>query len=287
LIALGEEVLRAWPLPVHEGGDKEERGRVLIIAGSRELAGAAVLAADSALRAGAGKVTVATGATVAPIVALAVPEARVIALPENDEGGFGHGAIERIGKLAQRADAVLVGPGMVDASTTCELAASLLRRLRHCPVILDALAMDVVKARVKRFDGPVLLTPHAGEMSHLTGIDKQQIEASQQAFALEWAKRWNALLVLKGETTYIAAPDGKAWCNERGSIGLAISGSGDTLAGIIAGLAARGASIEQATAWGVFLHARAGERLSKKIGPLGFLPREIPAEIPRLLADLS
>jgi NAD(P)H-hydrate repair Nnr-like enzyme with NAD(P)H-hydrate dehydratase domain len=94
-------------------------------------------------------------------------------------------------------------------------------------------------------------------------------------------------VALKGSTTCIAAPSGRQWRYRGGNVGLAVSGSGDVLAGIIAGLAARGATLEQAAAWGVFLHARAGDRLADRCGPVGFLPREMPAEIPLLLKALS
>ena len=271
MIALTDELLRGWPLPFPDGGDKEERGRVLLIAGSREIAGAAMLAGDAALRAGAGKLTVATEASVAPIVALAIPEARVVGL-------------ERAAEFAERADAVLIGPGMTDAA---DLVRSLLPRLRKIPLVLDACAMDVVHDKGMRFESPVLLTPHAGEMARLTGLDKEQVAANQADLASEWAGRWNAIVALKGAITFVASPGGDAWRHDGGSIGLAISGSGDTLAGIIAGLAARGATLEQAVAWGVRLHARAGERLESRMGPLGFLAREIPAEVPALMREMS
>ena len=94
------------------------------------------------------------------------------------------------------------------------------------------------------------------------------------------------MVALKGATTHIAAPDGRLWRHDGGNVGLASSGSGDTLSGIIAGLAARGAPLEQACAWGVALHARAGERLAQRIGPLGYLAREIAGEVPALLHEL-
>ena len=119
---------------------------------------------------------------------------------------------------------------------------------------------------------PLILTPHAGEMAHLCGRSKQTVSADPQGTALEAARRWNAVVALKGATTVIATPDGRLWTHCGGEAGLATSGSGDTLAGIIGGLAARGATPEQACAWGVVLHAGAGARLASR-GPLGFLAR--------------
>ncbi|HVE89890.1 MAG TPA: NAD(P)H-hydrate dehydratase, partial [Burkholderiaceae bacterium] len=104
---------------------------------------------------------------------------------------------------------------------------------------------------------------------------------------LDAARRWNAVVALKGATTFIAAPDGSLWRHTGGNVGLAISGSGDVLAGVIAGLASRGASAEQAAIWGVALHARAGERLAERSGPLGYLARDLSAEVPALMATLK
>jgi ADP-dependent NAD(P)H-hydrate dehydratase len=100
------------------------------------------------------------------------------------------------------------------------------------------------------------------------------------------AQRWQATVALKGPVTHIAAPDGRLWKHEGGNVGLAASGSGDTLAGIVVGLAARGAPLEQAGAWGVALHARAGDRLAERTGPLGFLTRDLAAEVPMLMHGL-
>jgi hydroxyethylthiazole kinase-like uncharacterized protein yjeF len=297
-------LLRNWPLPMPSSdGDKEVRGHVLVLGGSREMPGAVILAATAALRAGAGKLTIATGKSVAQLVALAIPEARVIGLAETDAGGFSVDAVAKLDPLADRVDAILVGPGMQDEPATAELVHALLPRVEgsNTSVVLDACAMGallyppgfardgaapadaVPGAAPFRFRRPVIVTPHAGEMAHLTGIAKEDIVAGPDSAAVAAAERWNAVVALKGARTVIASPDGKLWQHTGGNVGLAISGSGDTLAGIIAGLAARGAVLEQATCWGVALHARAGERLAARMGVLGYLAREIPHEIPALL----
>jgi ADP-dependent NAD(P)H-hydrate dehydratase len=313
-------MLTEWPLPMpSNGGDKETRGRVLIIGGSAEIPGGAILAATGALRAGAGKVAIATVDTIAPHIAIAVPEARVIALPATASGSIGPGAASLLDSICGKVDVVLIGPGMEDEPTVCALIRDLLPRLSGVKVLLDACAMGVVMPQPApkgaggpspcfaegsdlpvtdtiagqpaerhevapvRFKEPVLLTPHAGEMSHLTGMDKDAVQADPILAAADAAKRWNAVVALKGATTFIAGPDGRIWRHARGNVGLAASGSGDVLAGIIAGLAARGASLEQACVWGVALHAMAGERLAERMGVLGYLAREIPAEIPALM----
>jgi len=271
--------LRGWPLPaLDDTADKEARGRIVLVAGSREIPGAAVLAAAAALRVGAGKLAIATGASVAQQMAFAMPEARVIALPETAAGGFDVSGAGLLEGVLQRAQAVVIGPGLMDDAGTRAFVAAVLPWLRQTPVVLDALAMDVV-ADLERFQQPVLLTPHAGEMAHLTGASKEAVLDDPASAALEAARRWNAVVAVKGPRTVIAAPDGQLWQHEGGNCGLATSGSGDTLAGAIGGLAARGAELTQACAWGVVLHAQAGEQLATRLGPVGYLAREIPAEM--------
>lgn len=313
-ITITEACLRAWPLPMPDAaGDKEARGRIFILGGSREMPGAVILAATAALRAGAGKLAIATGRSVAQLVALALPEARVIGLDENDDGGFYPNAVDLVVPLIRHSDAVLIGPGMQDETMTAILMAAIRDALRAAPpdtlprLLLDACAMSI--AHQERFadnvdveilsatEAPagatpllsgcfaqVLLTPHAGELAHLTGLSKESIQQAPQDRAREAATRFGAAVALKGATTCIALPDRRLWEHTGGNIGLAISGSGDVLAGIIAGLMARGASAEQAAAWGVALHARAGEQLARRVGPLGYLAREIADEVPALMA---
>lgn len=286
-IRLDAHLLRHWPLPpVAEDADKEDRGRVLVVAGSREIPGAALLAGIAALRAGAGKLVVATAQSVAQPLALALPEARVIALPETGRGALAPAAVELLADSARRTQAALLGPGLMDGTGTCELVEGLLPLLAHAPVVLDALAMDVVR-QDRRFDQPLLLTPHAGEMAHLLGERKEEILADPLRAARGAARRWNAVIALKGATTVIATPRHDCWRHEGGHPGLATSGSGDVLAGLIAGLAARQAPLEQAGAWAVVLHARAGAALAQRLGPLGFLARELAAEIPPLVSRLQ
>jgi len=284
---LDAQLLRRWPLPaVPDTADKEERGRVLVVAGSREIPGAALLAGIAALRAGAGKLEVATAQSVAPALALALPEARVIAWPETDGGGLAPSAVELLADSARATGAALLGPGLMDGAGTCRAIEGLLPLLVHAPVVLDALAMDIVR-HGRRFDQPLLMTPHAGEMAHLLGWTKEEIVADPLGAGHEAARRWNAVVAVKGATTLIATPGGGCWRHEGGHPGLATSGSGDVLAGLIAGLAARQVPLEQACAWGVVLHARAGAALARRLGPLGFLARELAAEIPPLVSRLQ
>ena len=286
-IEIDARLLRDWPLPEPSGSaDKEERGSTLVVAGSSEMPGAAELAAIAALRAGAGKLAVATGASVAAGLAFALREGRVIALPESDAGGLVLDGLARIEGPLAKADAILLGPGLQDAATTRAFARRLLKRNPHGQVVLDALAMDAV-LELRRFERPPLMTPHAGEMAHLTGLAKDEIDADPERHAREAALRWNAVVALKGATTFIATPDGDCWFHTSSQAGLGTSGSGDVLAGIVVGLAARGAPLAQAAAWAVALHAAAGRALAERIGPIGYLARELAAEVPGLLHKLA
>lgn len=293
-IALDDALLAAWPLPDSGQGGKEERGRVMVIAGSPEIAGAARLAGEATLRAGAGKLVVATAAVPATPLAVALPEARVIGWNVTASGGPAPDAIEVVRDPASRADAILVGPGMQDEGATCALVRALLAGTPRGSVVLDAGAMgarctaDALGRAEHATAAPrVIVTPHAGEMAHLTGRDKEQIDADPVGTATEASRAWNAVVVLKGPVTHVASPDGPVWRHDGGNAGLGVSGSGDVLAGLIAGLVARGATLEQAAAWGVRLHARAGERLAARLGVLGYLAREIAVEVPALMAAIA
>ena len=290
-----DALLREWALPqTPADGDKEVRGHVLVLGGSAEMPGAVILAATAALRAGAGKLTIATGASVAKLVAMAIPEARVIALRETADGGFTGDATAELNPLADKVNAILIGPGMQDEAATAALVRALLPRLNGASVVLDACAMGILlnpdlapQQPPFRFEHPVIVTPHAGEMAHLTGTPKEDILVEPDLHAMRAAEQWNAIVALKGAHTVIASPGRQCWCHEGGNVGLAISGSGDTLAGIIAGLAARGATPEQAACWGVALHARAGDKLAERFGTLGYLAREIPDQIPALMESIA
>jgi hydroxyethylthiazole kinase-like uncharacterized protein yjeF len=182
---------------------------------------------------------------------------------------------------------MLVGPGMQSARAAHALLAPLVGRLRDdATLILDAAAIEVLRTDetlLAPLDGRAVLTPHAGEMATLLGVEKGAVEAAPAELALGAAARFGAVIVLKGATSWIATPDGSLYRYEGGNVGLATSGSGDTLAGIVAGLSARGAPPVNAAAWGVYLHGSAGRALARRMGALGFLARELLAEIPPLL----
>lgn len=287
-----EALLRARPLPRHEEGeDKDGRGRVLVVAGSLEVPGAALLAGIAALRAGAGRLRIATCRGIAPHLGLAVPEALVLGLDETLAGGISAEEAGRLAEGAGRCDALLLGPGMMDPEAVSLLTRRLLEEAEPGPgFVVDAGALKGLmdcRAAVRRHAGRVVVTPHAGEMAGLLGIPREAVEADPLAAALRVAAELGAVVAMKGGCTRIVSPWGEAWSCSQGNVGLATSGSGDTLAGIIAGLLARGASPEDATIWGVYLHGEAGNRLARSRGPVGFLARELLAEIPGIMAGLA
>jgi hydroxyethylthiazole kinase-like uncharacterized protein yjeF len=281
LLNLDRAWLRAHPLPIPGDGGKEERGSVLVVGGGLEMAGAVLLAGTAALRAGAGKLQLATVAGAVAALNVAMPEARVFALPETDGRPSAKAAVVLAEHVAG-CDVLLVGPGMMRDGEG--VAKALLALAPAQPMVLDAGALNAVENAGSRH-GALILTPHAGEMARLLEIDKAKVEADPLAAARTAAERFSAVVVMKGASSHVVAPDGRALLYAGGGVGLGTSGSGDVLAGLIAGLAARGAESYQACAWGVWLHGEAGRRLAKRIGPLGFLAREIATEVPRLMAQ--
>jgi hydroxyethylthiazole kinase-like uncharacterized protein yjeF len=285
------DYLRRVPLPVPaEGGDKEERGRVLVVGGGRETPGAVVLAGVAALRAGAGKLQIATGAGNAPLVAAAIPEARVFALPETKTGKPTRGAVELLAEHADKAQAVCVGPGMIETEDVARFVGRVLGLCTDVPLVLDAGAIACLCAGrelLAEVGERTVVTPNAEELANIRSAPKEEITRDAAASALKAAEEFGAIFALKGRETFIASPDGECLVNRAGSVGLATSGSGDVLAGLVAGFVARGADGLRAAAWGVHVHALAGERLAKKVGQLGFLARELLPEIPSLLDELG
>src|SRR5437763_2009486 len=228
-------LLRRWPLPRPDAaGDKEGRGRVLVVGGAPEMPGAVILAATAALRAGAGKLRIATCASIAQHVATAVPEALVAGLPETAGGAIDPAAAARIAELANQTQGALVGPGMVDEVAVSRLIGELVPRLAGTTLVLDAAALAALRDAPRllhRLDGNAVLTPHAGEMASMLGLEKDAVAADPQATARRAAQELRAVVALKGADTFIATPTGDTYRNRTGNIGLATSGSGDTLSG--------------------------------------------------------
>lgn len=279
--------LRDFPLPHHpEDSGKEDRGRLLLIAGSRQLAGAALLAGTAALRAGAGKLQIGTAESIAAPLAVAIPEARVIGHPETEAGCIAEAGIAPLIGWAKAAQTVAIGCGMQNGPPLERLVEALLGCGIDIPIVLDAAVLDGLAPRaglVRAWSGGSALLPHAGEMGRLLGIDREAVEAEPHKAARSAADRFGAVALVKGAVSHVAAPDGRSFRYEGGGVGLATSGSGDVLAGLVGGLCARGADVLTAVLWGVWLHGEAGRILTRSVGRIGFLARELPALVPGLL----
>ena len=283
-VPLDRAALDRHPLPPITGGDKDSHGQLLIIAGSRDVPGAALLAAHGAMRAGAGKLQIAAPDAIAVALGIAMPEAMVVGHASHRDGGFASSALDALGKMAARADAIIAGPGLESNHAAAPLAAILLglgKRLALDAALLHVLPDCEGEARAASVS-PIFL-PHAGEMASLLGCEEAEVDADPLAAGRRCAKRYGATVLVKGVKSHVVAPDGSAWLYAGGGPGLGVSGSGDVLAGITGGLLARGADPLGALLWAVWLHGEAGRALGEKTGLLGFLAREIPGEVPALL----
>ena len=277
---LDRRALDSHPLPAVTDGDKETKGRILIIAGSRDVPGAALLAAMGAMRAGAGKLQIATVASIAPHVGVAMPEAMVVGLEEED-GGFAEASPSTLGQLASKVDAVVAGPGMAEGVVCTAIAAALLKT--DAPLALDAALLHAMKPTQSPRESLPILLPHAGELASLLDYDSDEIDRDPIGCGLRAAELYGSIVLVKGVTSHVVTPSGDCWTYDGGSPGLGVSGSGDVLAGIVGGLLARGAEPLSALLWSVWLHGEAGARLGRSVGPIGFLARQIADEIPALL----
>jgi hydroxyethylthiazole kinase-like uncharacterized protein yjeF len=281
--------LAAHPLP--EPGsdtDKNSRGRVLVAGGSETVPGALRLTGEAALRAGAGKLQLATVAKAAMPLGMLVPEAAVFGLPVDDTGELAKEAGDVLCGYLERCDTLVLGPGMGAQAPAAAILEQVIAEPRSAlSLVLDAAmigaATDLVAA-VHAHEGRIVLTPHPGEMVKLMRCDPARVEADPAGLAQEAARRFNATVLLKGPETWVACPREGLLRYPGGGSGLATGGSGDVLAGIIGGLMARGAPPRVAAAWGVWVHGEAGRRLAERIAPLGFIGRDLLGEIPRLLA---
>jgi ADP-dependent NAD(P)H-hydrate dehydratase len=280
---LTEAALAKFPLPPPQAEDKNDRGRILVVAGCKEVPGAALLTALAAMRAGAGKLQIATSVGAANALGVSMPEARVIAIAEGRDGGIARSAVGSIGELARDMDAVVAGPGLAPGKANWRLIAALCDA--GAPLVLDAELLRVMpecRELVASAVAPILL-PHSGELAALLECSEASVERDSLAAGHQCARRYQAVTLVKGRSSHIVTPDGLAFHYSGGSPGLAVSGSGDVLAGIVGGLRARGADALTALLWGVWLHGEAGARLGKATGHVGFLARELPGEIPALL----
>ena len=227
--------------------------------------------------------------SVAATVAVAVPEAMVLGLPETADGRLTTAGADRVVEAAEGADVVLLGPGFPDVQSGAELMSQVLPRL-DTSVVVDALASAYITEHpdaLHHLDGRCVLTVNPNELSRILDRDEEEVSEDPLSAAADAARLLRAVVLCGGSEKGVATPDGAAWLVQVGGPGLGVSGSGDVQAGIVTGLLARGADPAQAAVWGAYLHGRAGELLAVSVGAVGFLARELPAQVPRLLSELS
>lgn len=278
------EFLRAWPLPIDDDGDKFARGTTVVIGGSSRTPGAARLAGEAALRMGAGRLELVTAADAAVALAVAVPESLVAPLPAGADDGLRWPADDdRLEELIRGADAVLIGPGLLGDSVGDVVAGALRWLGDDALVVLDARALPVLgkldDALVPR--GRLIVTPNRQELRRLAGDAGDDVDECELAATV--AERYAAVVTCFGHVTSAE----RCWEVPMGSPGLGTSGSGDVLAGLVVGAAARCGDPAQAACWATYAHTKAADSLARRVGELSFLARELVGEIPAVMAALE
>lgn len=274
-----KEYLPSRPRDSHKGS----RGRVLLLGGSVGMGGAMVLASQGALRSGAGLVTAAVPRGVQPQVAAAVPEVLTYPLEEAGMGWLDTSCQELVLTLLERASAVGVGPGLSQGPEAVALVRELLPGIRQ-PLVLDADALNALEGEdelLSRVPGPVIVTPHPGEMGRLAGMDIERVQAQRMELALEYAARRGVHVLLKGAFSLVASPEGQLAVNPTGNPGMATGGTGDVLTGVVAALLGQGLDTFAAGVLGAFVHGLAGDLAAESASQAGMAASDVHGWLPR------
>jgi len=285
-----EQVRAVLPTrPLH--ANKGTFGRVLVCGGSINYIGAMYLACEAALRVGAGLVTLATPKSLLPILASKLTEATYAPLPESEPGVVAAEAAEAMRPFLANSDVLLLGCGLGQSAAALSFVEALVGRSGElAPLVLDADALNLLAKMPhwwQKLPGDAILTPHPGEMSRLTGLSVAEIQSRRLSVARDSAMSWQKTIVLKGACTIIASPDGQASVNPAINPGLASGGTGDVLAGAIAGLVAQGLSLRDAAVAGVFLHSQAGEMAGNEMGNAGMLASDLLPLLPATIKSIK
>jgi NAD(P)H-hydrate epimerase len=291
LFLLEDEDVRAAFPPRGRGAHKGDFGHLLVVAGSVGKTGAAVLAASGALRSGAGLVTVATPAPCLPVVAASRPELMTEPLAVTGSGGLDPAGLARLVALARGRDAVVLGPGIGQDEATRELVRSF---VAACPVplVLDADGLNALaplapeSLRALRREAATILTPHPGEAARLVGLRTAEVQRERPGAALRLAHETGAIVVLKGERTLVAEPEGRAAVVPFGNPGMATGGTGDVLSGVAGSLVARHGALVAATA-AAYVHARAGDLAAERRGEEGMTAGDLAEALPLAIRALG
>ncbi|MEQ9619737.1 MAG: NAD(P)H-hydrate dehydratase [Deltaproteobacteria bacterium] len=273
----------------HADSHKGTYGHVLILAGSPGKSGAATLASSGALRVGTGLVTVGVPESLNPIMEQKTTEAMTEPVPETGLGTFGSVSLKRVKEIiSNKITALAIGPGISTTEETREFLFEIIRTT-DLPMVIDADGLTLVAEDIsilKKAKAPVVLTPHPGEMSRLTGLSTEEIQADRIGVSLDFSKRHNVHLVLKGARTVISTPGGQAYINTTGNAGMASGGMGDVLTGILGGFLAQRLNTDDACKLGVFVHGLAGDLAAEEKGLAGIVAGDLAEILPTALREL-
>jgi len=281
-----EYVLRLLPKRRNDS-NKGTYGKVLVVAGSRGMTGAASLTGLSALRSGAGLVYMAAPLSLVPIFAGTLIEAVAIPFEDGNKGCLGRESIPGILKQLENVDVAAVGPGLSAGDEIAEVVYNIVKN-SQVPIVLDADGINVLAKDVSVLKGlksQMVITPHPGEMARLLGASVKEVQDDRVNVARTFSKQWGVITVLKGSRTIIASPEGDIYINTTGNPGMATGGSGDVLTGIIAGFIGQGLKPLDASIAGVYLHGLCGDRIAARKGEYGLIAGDLAQEIPYVLFD--
>lgn len=265
-----------------EDSHKGDYGRVLIVAGSKGMTGAAYLAALGALRSGSGLVTCGVPESLNTIMEIKLTEAMTLPLPENKDNGLGLKSKKIILDFSAKCDVVAIGPGLGTSDGTKKLVRELLKRIK-CPVVLDADGINALEGKmgiIKRRKLKTVLTPHPGEMARLIRKDIDFVQRHRVEVTKDAAKASGAIVCLKGHKTVVASPEGEVYVNDTGNSGMATGGMGDVLTGMVASFIGQGIEFFSAVVSAVYLHGLAGDIAAEEMGPFSMLATDLVKFLP-------
>lgn len=289
-----EKDAAAWIPPRSPASYKGSYGRVLVVAGSTGMTGAAALASEAALRVGAGLVTLAIPQSLNTILEVKLSEVMTLPLPETEAGSLAESSTSTILEYAKKTKSLLaIGPGLSQHPETMTLVHQLVKENKEqglgLRMVIDADGLNALAQAtdlISLLGTEIVLTPHPGEMARLTNIPISTLESNRIGTAEKFANQYGVTLVLKGAPTVTSNPNGETWVNSTGNAGMATAGMGDVLTGIIAGLMAQNMSSETAAVLGVYLHGLAGDIAAEKLGMHGLIAGDVLQAVPQAISSL-
>lgn len=265
-----------------DDSNKGTLGSLLCICGSYGMAGAAIMAGKAALRCGIGLLKIAVPKSIYPVCATNILESVYYPLEETSNGVISSKNTDFLLEMCEKSSAVLIGCGLSVCDDTKNLVQSVITNCEK-PLVIDADALNCICNKpeiLKNLKAPAIITPHPGEMARLLHSTPKTVNSNRENTAIDFAKKFGVVTVLKGAGTIIASPEGEVYINHTGNSGMATGGSGDVLSGIIGSLLAQGASPINAAAAGVFLHGTIGDIAAEKLGKISMLPTDMIDMIP-------